>query len=220
MTPLWLTRILPSPRAREARHDLTNAVSMHRRLMKLFPDGVGPQARRQLGVLFRTEDNDASPVILLQSQVQPDLDRLPSNYGRAATKDFSPLLHALRPGLTVRYRITANAVRKPGHTTRAATGAPAAIPLTGADADQWWQRQAEENSGLHLDLARSTPLDTARGTHTHNKRPIIHARTRFDGTARIKDPDLLRHRILEGIGRGKAYGCGLLTLAPAIGRST
>ncbi|MFI9048868.1 type I-E CRISPR-associated protein Cas6/Cse3/CasE [Streptomyces sp. NPDC053427] len=220
MTTLWLTRILPNLAAHEVRRDLANAVSMHHRLMKLFPDGIGPQARQRLGVLFRTEDNDSSPAILLQSQVRPDLNRLPATYGHAATKDLSPLLHALRPGLTVRYRITANAVRKPGHTTRAATGAPTAIPLTGADADQWWQRQAEENSGLHLDAAHSTPLDTARGTRAGDKRPVIHARTRFDGTARIKDADLLRRRILDGIGRGKAYGCGLLTLAPATGRST
>ncbi|WP_367436106.1 type I-E CRISPR-associated protein Cas6/Cse3/CasE [Streptomyces celluloflavus] len=219
MTTLWLTRILPSLRAREVRRDLASAVSMHHRLMKLFPDDVGHQPRRQLRVLFRTEDQGTSPVILLQSQVRPDLSRLPTDYGHAETKDLSPLLHALRTGITVRYRITANAVRKPGHTTRATTGAPPVIPLTGADADQWWQRQAEENTGLRLSAIQSTPLDTARGTHAHDKSPVTHARTRFDGTAYVNDPDLLRRRILDGIGRGKSYGCGLLTLAPVTRRS-
>lgn len=64
------------------------------------------------------------------------------------------------------------------------------------------------------------PLDTLRGQQPdkhghrdHNR--IRHARTRFDGTATITDPARLRHTILNGIGRAKAYGCGLLSITPA-----
>ncbi|MFS8202560.1 type I-E CRISPR-associated protein Cas6/Cse3/CasE [Streptomyces sp. CWNU-52B] len=42
-----------------------------------------------------------------------------------------------------------------------------------------------------------------------------HQLTRFDGQATITDPDQLRHALLHGIGRAKAYGAGLLSLAPA-----
>jgi CRISPR system Cascade subunit CasE len=36
----------------------------------------------------------------------------------------------------------------------------------------------------------------------------------FEGIARITDPDLTRHSLLAGVGAGKAYGLGLITLAP------
>jgi len=36
---------------------------------------------------------------------------------------------------------------------------------------------------------------------------------RFDGEAVISDVDAVRHAVLNGIGRGKSYGCGLLSLA-------
>ncbi|MEU7482087.1 type I-E CRISPR-associated protein Cas6/Cse3/CasE [Lentzea sp. NPDC042327] len=36
----------------------------------------------------------------------------------------------------------------------------------------------------------------------------------FEGRLEITDPDALRHSLTHGIGHGKAYGCGLLTLAP------
>ncbi|MCF2706058.1 type I-E CRISPR-associated protein Cas6/Cse3/CasE [Arcanobacterium haemolyticum] len=36
----------------------------------------------------------------------------------------------------------------------------------------------------------------------------------FEGQLRIEDPDLLRTALISGIGRSKAYGCGLMTLAP------
>ncbi|MET7524682.1 type I-E CRISPR-associated protein Cas6/Cse3/CasE [Streptomyces sp900116325] len=214
---LWLTRIQPNLRHRDVRRDLASAVGMHHRLMMLFPDDLGPTARNHLGVLFRIEDAAGptrSPQILLQSHQRPDSNRLPAGYGSTTTKDISVLIGLLTTGLAVRYRIDANAVRKPGHTTRAATGAKAVIPLSGADADEWWARQAEERSGLKLTTTHSTPLIAARGERHQDKRQIKHARTRFEGTAVITDHTTLQQRILEGIGRGKSYGCGLLSLAP------
>ncbi|MCM3266843.1 type I-E CRISPR-associated protein Cas6/Cse3/CasE [Streptomyces thermoviolaceus] len=220
MTTLWLTRVMPDLRNRQARADLASAVNLHHRVMKLYPDGIGDQARKQLGVLFRSEDGPRGPQLLIQSRVRPDLGKLPTNYGTAETKPLTPLLEALRPGLFVRYRIAANAIRKPGKTTRALYHLNSVIPLTGTAAEEWWIRQAE-NGGLKIHSVHSTPLDTARGTSTRGRQPdartrqtVVHARTRFEGTALIQDADLLRQRLADGIGKGKAYGCGLLTLAP------
>ena len=181
-----------------------------------LPRRLGPTARNALGVLFRIEDAAGparSPRILLQSREHPDPSRLPAGYG-TTTKDISALIGLLSNGLTVRYRIDANPVRKPGHTTKAATGAKAVIPLSGADADDWWARQAEERSGLKLTSTHTTPLTAARGERHQDKHQIRHTRTRFEGTAVVTDHTTLQQRILEGIGRGKSYGCGLLSLAP------
>ena len=37
----------------------------------------------------------------------------------------------------------------------------------------------------------------------------------FEGVLEVSDPQALRYAVVNGIGRGKAYGCGLLTLARA-----
>ncbi|PWI05757.1 type I-E CRISPR-associated protein Cas6/Cse3/CasE [Streptomyces sp. NWU339] len=215
---VWLTRIIPDPRSREARRDTAGAVDLHRRLMSLFPSDAGPQARAHFNVLFRTEDTPTGPHILMQSTHQPDPTRLPDGYGSHLTRPLDALLDALRPGLTIHYRCVANAVRKPGATTRTAYNLPAVVPLSGAAADEWWLRQAD-TCGLKPLALHSQPLDAAQGLRgTRNsgaQHRVRHARTRFDGTAAIIDPDQLRTKITEGIGRGKAYGCGLLTIAPA-----
>jgi CRISPR system Cascade subunit CasE len=44
-------------------------------------------------------------------------------------------------------------------------------------------------------------------------RVTFHTAT-FEGCLRITDPAAFTARLLEGIGPSKAYGCGLLTLAP------
>lgn len=214
---LWLTRIVPDTRSQDARRDLAGAIGMHRRIMSLYPFDAGPDPRARFGVLFRTEDTPTGPHLLIQSTHEPDTTRLPDGYGTTLTRPLDALIDAIRPGLTIRYRCVASPVRKPGATTRALYNLPPVVPLTGAAADEWWLRQADQ-SGIKPLTHHSQPLDTMRGErHPDGAAPqrIRHARTQFDGTAAIIDTDLLKATVLNGIGRGKAYGCGLLSIAPA-----
>ncbi|MFJ2774985.1 MULTISPECIES: type I-E CRISPR-associated protein Cas6/Cse3/CasE [unclassified Kitasatospora] len=57
---------------------------------------------------------------------------------------------------------------------------------------------------------RSRRTFTKPGTRT----PVTLTTATFEGRLRITDPDLLQTALLGGIGPSKAYGCGLLTLAP------
>jgi len=214
----WLTRITPDLRHRAAVADLDNIVALHKTIMRLFPADLGSNARSTAGVLFRAEQTPGGGIeILVQSNTQPDSAKLPEGYGTTVSRPLDPLLEAVRKGLPVRYRLVANATRKLGRNTVA--GKPlTVIPLVGADAEAWWERQAEQ-SGLELREAVATPLPPAVGVRVDKARstlqPQHHARTRFDGTATITDPALLRERMITGIGRAKTYGCGLLTLAPS-----
>ncbi|MEU6934816.1 type I-E CRISPR-associated protein Cas6/Cse3/CasE [Streptomyces sp. NPDC046374] len=217
---VWLTRITPDPRSREARRDARDAVGTHRRLMSLFPDDAGPDPRARFGVLYRTDDTPTGPQLLMQSNHEPDLSQLPDGYGAGITRPLDPLLDALRSGLSIRYRCAANAIRKPGTTTRALYNLPAVVPLHGPAADEWWTRQAD-TAGMKVLTLHSQLLDAAQGVRgtrgSGTEQRVRHVRTRFDGTAVIIDPDTLRAKITDGIGRGKAYGCGMLSIAPAPG---
>ncbi|MFJ9597976.1 type I-E CRISPR-associated protein Cas6/Cse3/CasE [Streptomyces virginiae] len=215
----WLTRIVTDRRSSDVQRDHINATATHRRLMSLFPDNAGPDPRVRFGVLFRTEDSTTGPVLLIQSNTQPDLTELPAGYAHSHdSRSLDSLLDALRPGLRVHYRCVASPVRKPGRTTRAHYNLPSAVPLTGAAADEWWLRQAA-TSGLQPLHLHSQQLDAAiahkASPDSKDPRRFRHTRTRFEGTATITDAELLRAQITGGIGRGKAYGCGLLSIAPA-----
>ncbi|MBA5224112.1 type I-E CRISPR-associated protein Cas6/Cse3/CasE [Streptomyces griseoaurantiacus] len=222
---LWLTRLTPSPTSRLAQRELGagGATSLHRRVMSLFPDGIEDQVRVHFGILFRIEDTPRGSHLLLQSNQPPEPGRLPDGYGTLTTRSLDPLLNTLRPGLTLHYRCTASPVRKPGATTRALYDLPPVVALKGAAADEWWQRQADA-AGLKPLTLYSQPLDAVQDRQhrsSPNDKPsskshrIRHSRTQFDGTATVIDPDQLRTVLQSGIGRGKAYGCGLLTIAPA-----
>lgn len=213
----WLSVLIPDPRRPQAAADLADANRLHRRIMDLFPSGLGAQPRQEGGVLFRVDENPRGASVLLQSSIEPDAGRLPDGYGQLRARTLDPLLDALRPGLPVRYRLVANATRKLGHNTK--QGEPLTIvPLYGVDAEQWWSRKALE-AGLEVRVLSMNSLPPALGKRTSGRgaghSPVLHARTRFEGIAQVADEDRLRTVLLSGVGRAKSYGCGLLTIAPA-----
>ncbi|TJZ99593.1 type I-E CRISPR-associated protein Cas6/Cse3/CasE [Actinacidiphila oryziradicis] len=205
--PATFTRIRLNPHHPVVRRDLADPAALHRTLMRLVPDGLGPHPRQQAGLLFRLETAPGQPpVLLVQTHQPPQLTHLPATYGTAETRDLAPMFHALTPGRHVRYRITANASTRPPST--GARGK--VIALRGDAALAWWHRRAT-GAGLAPRTADAAPRPFRRPT----RHSPYHALTQFEGTATITDPDTLIHALRTGIGQGKSYGAGLLTLAPA-----
>lgn len=61
-----------------------------------------------------------------------------------------------------------------------------------------------------LAFAKSRGADTPAG----RKPPVRLVTVTFDGRLEVTDPAALRHTLTAGLGKAKAYGCGLMTLAP------
>ncbi|MFE6475656.1 type I-E CRISPR-associated protein Cas6/Cse3/CasE [Streptomyces rochei] len=211
-----LTRLVLDPRHPAVRADLADVDSLHKTLMRLVPDHIGPTPRATAGLLFRTEPAP-EPTLLVQTAETPDLTALPTHYGTARTLDLTPLLNSLAPGRTVRYRITAAptiARSADNPTPHPLTGKRRGkiTPLTGDDAIAWWQRRATA-AGLQPVTVSSRPRPFPR-TRITRSAPYF-TLTQFDGLARITDTTHLTHALKNGIGRAKSYGAGLLSLAPA-----
>ncbi|MGV9503056.1 type I-E CRISPR-associated protein Cas6/Cse3/CasE [Streptomyces sp. NPDC003642] len=211
-----LTRIAVDPRHPAAKADLADVDSLHKTLMRLVPDHIGPTPRARAGLLFRAEPGP-DPVLLVQTAHTPDLTALPTHYGTARTLDLTPLLNALTDGRTMRYRITAapTVARSAGNPTpHPVTGKRRGkiTHLTGDDAIAWWQRRAADAGLEPLTIScRPRPFPRTRITRTAPYFTL----TQFDGLARITDTTHLTHALKNGIGRAKSYGAGLLSLAPA-----
>ena len=86
----------------------------------------------------------------------------------------------------------------------AASGAAA---TTSADAD------AVAASASVVVVRRERPVFRRRNPDRDRRDRVTINRTVYEGVARVTDPDALRHALVAGIGRSKAYGCGLMTLA-------
>lgn len=212
MTTASLARIRLNPHSRAVQRDLRDATQLHKTLMRLVPDNLGNTPRQDAGLLYRLDEDQHASILLVQATSPLTPDRLPSHYGQIEVKDLAAMFTALRKDLAVRYRIVVNPSKRERLPQEGKKQLGKVIPLSGADAEQWWARRAD-GSGLHLHTVQGTSLRAARAHSSTSA--MRHNLIRYEGTATITDPQALTTALLDGIGRGKSYGAGLLTLAPA-----
>jgi CRISPR system Cascade subunit CasE len=207
-----IARIRLNPHSRDVQRDLRDATEMHRTVMRMVPDGLGDSPRSQAGLLYRLDETDTTSTLLVQAN-RLDPTRIPAGYGQADVKSLAPMFTALRKGLAVRYRIVLNPAKRERLPLEAKGKRGRIVPLSGADADQWWLRRAAD-SGLQIHVLTPTNISPIR-SRRQDAAGMRHSLIRYDGTATVTDPDALIEAVLAGIGRGKPYGAGLLSLAPA-----
>jgi CRISPR system Cascade subunit CasE len=234
---IWLSRLVLDGRDRAVRRDLADVHDLHRTLMRAFPTVAVLEARAAVGFLYRLEPESATyrPVVLAQSAVQPDWTALPAGYlaselhdEAAQGKDIEPFLAGLRPGTTVRFRLRANATRRLATRPGGGDGPGPRVPLRQDEARLAWLSRRLGAAGAQLRLAptssggvpdvRLVPGGTLLGKHPAQANgggtTITIEAVLFEGRVEVTDPTALCHAVRVGIGPAKAYGCGLLTLAP------
>ncbi len=226
---MHLTRLVLDARNDDVRRDLSDANRLHQRVMSAFPDGLGEDARAKCGVLYRVESLGDQPVVLVQSAPVPDWSRLPKGWlastwdgaPPAAVRSLAKPWSDLLPGTVLRFRLLANASRKIDTATRDGKRSNGQrVPLrTEANALAWLVRKGEM-SGFGLvpsvtfpdrpDVA-ATPHGSVRGARKGGA--ITVEGVLFEGRLRVDDVGAFVLALQRGIGPGKAYGFGLLSIA-------
>ena len=81
---------------------------------------------------------------------------------------------------------------------------------------QWLARRGPQ-LGFELDT-EATSADgyrQVRISSASGKPAIVYSEIEFTGALSVTDPDLLRHALYNGIGKARAYGCGLMLIRRA-----
>lgn len=189
-----------------------NPYEQHRALWRLFPG----QEEESRSFLFRIEQlvKGQGALVLMQSHLEP-LDS--DDVGLVAVREYFPKLHS---GQRLRFRLRANPVKtvkderkgtieKNGKVyTRTAR-----VPLIDEGQQQAWiERKLSEMAHLEsLLLQQEKPLNFRKGREKRSGKiqPVL-----FDGLLTVQEPEPFLMLMQEGIGPAKAFGCGLLSLAP------
>ncbi len=183
------------------------------------PRQVRVERGEETGFLFRIDPQPGGGVVILvQSAVRPEWDYAFHNAGHflAAApqmKTFQPLFTA---GERFRFRLLANPTRKidtkSGPDGRRRNGRR--VPLGNDRLCEWLARHAEA-AGVSIDQ-ESTIVQPG---YVYVKKPNGPGQrlrsARFDGILTVAVRARLQEKIVGGIGPGKAFGFGLLSLARA-----
>ena len=214
-----------NPSKRQGRKLLLNPQAMHAAVRGAFPPDLNTSEGR---VLWRIDsDRDVHTLYIVGPEV-PDMTALNEHAGwhtrPAQTADYQPFIDGLRIGQEWRFRLAANPVRSvKGKADRGVVKPHVSV----AHQTEWLLDRAERmgveflapegaEAGELITVSSRSSLEFDRFDRVREQRGRVNLRrVQFDGMLRVTDRDALSETLVKGIGRGKAYGMGLLTLTKA-----
>lgn len=214
---MYLTRFEINPQRRAARAFLASPHRIHAGVMSAFPDALHEAAEGR--VLWRVDPGDNDAVLYVVSPEKPDLTHLVEQVGRPTygwqTRDYGPFLDRLTTGDRWAFRLRAN----PVHNVRPPEGGRGKRHghVTAAQQSEWFRRQAERRGFTLPETGTGADDAVLRDRRTlrfdRRGRQVTLSTALFEGTLVVTDPETLRASLVDGVGPGKGYGCGLMTLA-------
>ena len=232
---MYLSRLVLNPRSRLVRRDLADCHDLHRTILSAFSEKENDSsgARHQFGLLHRLdiERRTGRVTLLVQSKERPDWSRLPPDYleetdsENPACKPIEEIYNSLQSGARLAFRLRANPTRK--IDTRSTPDGKRRngkrVELRTEEDRLVWLKRKAEASGFRLlpvrlndDVAnvRAQPEDKYRGRRDETGK-LSFGSVLFEGELEIIDSASFLQALASGIGSGKAYGFGLLSIAPA-----
>jgi CRISPR system Cascade subunit CasE len=200
---MYLSQLLLNPRLRAVQADLSDRYHLHRTVLSGFEYEAAAEGR----VLYRLEAAPRRTALLVQSTVAPQWHQsariMQAGY-LVAEPAVKPFALALAEGQMLRFRLYANPTVKRG-------GKRLALHSEAAQRE-WLGRKAQDHGFQveHCDIR-----DVRQVVGWHQKRRLTWHQVGYEGYLTVLSAPHLAEAVAQGIGSGKAFGFGLLSLAPA-----
>ncbi len=197
---------------------LTHVGAYHSWVEESFPSEV--EQNQRLRHLWRIDYLKDRKYLILVSENKPDMKKL-EKYGvsgSAVTKKYDNFLNSLKDGQILNFRLVAN----PVHVV-SKNGRHYRYPHITIDQQKNWLSSRAEKKGFRF-LRNSNDNISSNESFEIIKRDkvilkkgsknIKLSRVSFEGLLEITDVDLFRKMLIDGIGKEKAFGMGLMTVIP------
>ena len=163
-------------------------------------------------VLWRV-DKDAGKngdLLVIKSDTIPDATGIVEQFGwprlgydeQVKTTSMDGFLESLRPGQRFRFRVAVSPSKQDPDSRKR-------YPLVGKNALKWTIDKLQDNGFV---VHRIEQRSESSPKLFKNGRPIFVKTTHYVGVVEIEDSVKARRALIEGIGRYKAYGNGMMTL--------
>ncbi len=206
----YLSRLLLDPAEPAVLRLLAEPTPLHRAVY----DGFDRAERSDARVLFRVEPEREAvtrrAVILVQSETKPRGWRWPYD----EPKPLDPGEWGLEPARRLRFRLRANPTKREPAGGELREGKPIDGPrrgILGEEAQRAWLLRKLSDAGAEL----LDCLVIDEGLFEDQAAPRRQFQSvRFDGHLRVNNAEALTVAVLDGLGTGRGFGFGLLSLAP------
>lgn len=163
--------------------------------------------------LWRIDSLGGELYLMILSNQKPDLSVIASQFGDTSrageTREYDGLLGRIKKGDIWQFRLTANPVK----TDNVKQGQGKKRAVTIVDFQKQWLIDRAEKNGFCLS---EDSFDVVQNKWCHfykkEERPVTLLSVTFEGLLEVTDEELFKNMLLNGLGRGKAYGMGLMTV--------
>ncbi len=218
---MYLSKLTLNQRNRQVMSDLARPYEMHRTLLSVLPDGGVHQPRNgenAHGILFRVDQQLQTGVhhVLVQSNNQPSWTQLEAKQDARSepyllctveSKNIAPFFQL---GQQLGFRLLANPTKRLS-ADKGNKGKRIGLYKV-EEQIEWLERKAQQH-GFEVHSALPSRQD-----HSQDRvHKLEFFSVQFDGILQVTDPVAFLTAVQAGIGSGKAFGFGLLSLAPVRG---
>lgn len=237
---VYLSRLILNARDSRVRRDVSDTYQLHRTILSAFPQApAGVSAREHFGILYRLEALEQEPLLfrlIVQSTTQPSWSALPARiFGPAPDERGNPAVRRvdeeygrISNGMQLVFRLRANPTRRVSqHLEDNDPLAGKRVALLREEDQLAWLARKGEQHGFRLLKTQYTNIPAAQAAKQANERgyrpvgddrksmPLTFGATVFTGQLEVTDAERFRNALFKGIGSGKAFGFGLLSVASA-----
>lgn len=206
-----IASILQLSRADVRALKITDAYSLHRTVYSLYPDirdASEKTASQPSGILFADQGGDFRhrKILLLANRLPAE--HLEGGHGKVESR---PIPDAFLSHQKYRFKVIINPTRRESSSRKL-------IPVKGREAiAQWFLERAPASWGFEAS-SEHLQIDKVQVLKFKDKaqRQITLAQAHIQGLLRVIDHERFTHSFTQGIGRGRAFGCGLLQIQPLV----
>ncbi|ETA73742.1 type I-E CRISPR-associated protein Cas6/Cse3/CasE [Ligilactobacillus equi] len=202
----YLSRVeINNKNAKEIK-ELNHLGTYHNWVEQMFPENIENGVRPRH--LWRIDILNGVKYLLVLSEEKPDLDILESHgiKGTGIIKEYDKLLDTIKPDSVLKFRLTANPVRQFNGK---------AYPHVTVKQQRKWLLDRAEANGFTLDDNYFTIVSRDYvPLKRKNSRGCNLSRVSFEGILKVTDVDSFKDILVNGLGREKAFGMGLMTVVP------
>lgn len=212
---MFLSRLFLNPRSRQVWRDLSFPYELHRTLLRVFPDSTAGGPGRVLFRVESTRDPESIP-LLVQSDNRPDWAQLGVGIGYLLSGDGQGEVNVetkevrlyFRLNQVLRFRLRANPTKRNKEGMR--------LGILGETAQVAWLTRKGEAGGFRpIQVTVSDEGFCEVSREDWGKAPPIRMLSiLFEGKLEVTDPAQFTQVVEDGVGSGKGFGFGLLSVAP------
>ncbi|MFA5630513.1 MAG: type I-E CRISPR-associated protein Cas6/Cse3/CasE [Porticoccaceae bacterium] len=190
---------------------ITDPYSLHRVIYSLYPDVRSEADKSQSqasGILYADQGGDHQSRKILMLADRAPAPRVEDQYGEVHCK---PLPEGFLDHAQYRFKVIVNPTRRDSASRKL-------IAVRGREVvADWFAERAESSWGFAVDH-KQLQVDRIEVLQFKDKqqRSVTIGQAHIQGLLHVRAPQQFKTSFTQGIGRARAFGCGLLQIVPII----